>query len=43
MNKYLAFSFGLLAFGSLPVSAQRLLSLDSCRAMALQNNKELSK
>ena len=42
MNKYLAFSFGLLAFGSLPVSAQRLLSLDSCRAMALQNNKELS-
>ena len=42
MNKYLAFSFGLLAFGSLPVSAHRLLSLDSCRAMALQNNKELS-
>ena len=42
MNKYLAFSFGFLAFGSLPVSAQRLLSLDSCRAMALQNNKELS-
>ena len=42
MNKYLAFSFGLLAFGSLPASAQRLLSLDSCRAMALNNNKELS-
>ena len=42
MNKYLAFSFGLLAFGSLPVSAQQLLSLDSCRAMALNNNKELS-
>lgn len=42
MNKYLAFSFGLLTLGILPAGAQRLLSLDSCRAMALRNNKELS-
>ena len=42
MNKYLAFSFCLLALGSLPAGAQQLLSLDSCRAMALRNNKELS-
>ena len=41
MNKYLAFGFWLLAFGSLPAGAQQLLSLDSCRAMALRNNKEL--
>ena len=41
MNKYLAFSFWLLALGSLPAGAQQLLSLDSCRAMALRNNKEL--
>ena len=41
MNKYLAFGFWLLAFGSLPACAQQLLSLDSCRAMALRNNKEL--
>ena len=26
----------------MPVSAQRLLSLDSCRAMALRNNKQMS-
>ena len=44
MNKSLAFSFWLLALGSLPVAAQgqRLLTLDSCRAMALRNNKQLS-
>ena len=41
MNKNLAFSFWLLALGSLPAGAQQLLSLDSCRAMALRNNKEL--
>ena len=33
----------LLAGGAcLPVGAQQLLSLDSCRAMALRNNKQLS-
>lgn len=42
MKKYLAFGFCLLAFGSTPVAAQQLLSLDSCRAMALRNNKQMS-
>ena len=42
MNKYLAFSVWLLTLGCLPAGAQQLLSLDSCRAMALRNNKELS-
>ena len=42
MNKYLAFSLWLLALGCLPVGAQRLLTLDSCRAMALRSNKQLS-
>ena len=42
MNKNLAFSFWFLALGCLPADAQQLLSLDSCRAMALRNNKELS-
>ena len=42
MRRGLAFSFWLLAFGFLPVEAQRLLTLDSCRAMALRNNKQLS-
>jgi len=37
-----AISFWLLALGSLPAGAQRLLTIDSCRAMALRNNKELS-
>ncbi|MBR1687728.1 MAG: TolC family protein [Prevotella sp.] len=32
----------LLAGGMLPVAAQRLLSLDSCRALALRNNKQLA-
>ena len=41
MKKYLAFGFGLLAFGCLPAAAQQLLSLDSCRAMALRNNKQM--
>lgn len=30
-----------LIFVALPVGAQRMLSLDSCRAMALRNNKQL--
>ena len=42
MNKVLAISFWLLAFGIHPVEAQRVLSLDSCRAMALRNNKQMS-
>ena len=33
--------FWLLAFGFLPAGAQRVLSLDSCRQMALRNNKQL--
>ena len=37
-----AISFWLLALGGLPASAQRLLTLDSCRMMALRNNKQLS-
>lgn len=32
----------LLAGAAAPISAQRLLTLDSCRAMALRNNKQLS-
>ena len=42
MQKYLAFSLWLLAVGTMPIGAQRVLSLDSCRAMALRNNKQLS-
>ena len=41
MNKKIAFGFWLLAFGFLPAGAQRVLSLDSCRQMALRNNKQL--
>lgn len=37
-----AFGLWLLASGCLPVGAQRLLTLDSCRAMALRNNKQMS-
>lgn len=40
MKKHLAFSVWLLAFG-LPLGAQQLLTLDSCRAMALRNNKQM--
>ncbi len=40
MKKQLLFS--LLACVALPVGAQKILSLDSCRAMALRNNKQLS-
>ena len=42
MNKLLAVGFWLLAVGISPVEAQRVLSLDSCRAMALRNNKQMS-
>ena len=40
MNKKLVIF--LLTYVTLPVGAQRLLTLDSCRAMALRNNKQLS-
>ena len=42
MNKLIAICLGLLAVGIHPVEAQRVLSLDSCRAMALRNNKQMS-
>jgi outer membrane protein TolC len=42
MNRKIAFGFWLMAFGFLPAGAQRVLSLDSCRQMALRNNKQLS-
>jgi outer membrane protein TolC len=42
MKKILAFGFWLLAFGVHTATAQRMLNLDSCRAMALRNNKQLS-
>ena len=42
MKRFLAYGSLLMAMGCLPVEAQRLLTLDSCRAMALRNNKQLS-
>ena len=39
MNRFVGFV--LLVGTALPVGAQRLLTLDSCRAMALRNNKEM--
>ena len=39
MSKKLVFS--LLVWVTLPVGAQQMLTLDSCRAMALRNNKQL--
>ena len=41
MNKRIAFGFWLLAFGFLTAGVQRVLTLDSCRQMALSNNKQL--
>lgn len=42
MRKVLSIGCWLLAVSCLPVGAQRLLTLDSCRVMALRNNKQLS-
>ena len=42
MKKVITIISGLMTFGLLSMSAQRVLSLDSCRAMALRNNKQLS-
>ena len=39
MNRFVGFV--LFVGAVMPVSAQRLLSLDSCRAMALRNNKQV--
>ena len=41
MNKKIVLGLWLLALGFLPAGAQRVLSLDSCRQMALLNNKQL--
>ena len=40
MNRFVAFSILMTAVA--PACAQQLLTLDSCRALALRNNKELS-
>ena len=42
MKRFLAYGSLLMAIGCLPAEAQRLLPLDSCRALALRNNKQLS-
>ncbi len=39
MKKF--FCFICLAYLSFPMAAQEVLSLDSCRALAISNNKEL--
>ena len=41
MKRIFIFGFLLLALGHEAVEAQQLLSLDSCRAMALRNNKQM--
>ena len=41
MKNSIVLGFWLLAFGALPANAQQILSLDSCRAMALRNNKQM--
>ncbi|MCR5271213.1 MAG: TolC family protein [Prevotella sp.] len=42
MNKRLALGLCLLTLGAAAADAQQLLSLDSCRAMALRNNKQMN-
>ncbi len=42
MNRSIALSLGFLAIGCFTAEAQRLLTLDSCRVLALHNNKQLS-
>ena len=41
MQNGLRWMGGLLCMMVIPMTAQRVLSLDSCRQMALQNNKQL--
>jgi len=38
----IAFTLAIILCTSLPAGAQRVLSLDSCRALALRNNKQLN-
>ena len=40
-NEKMFFCFICLAYLSFPMKAQEALSLDSCRALAISNNKEL--
>ena len=42
MNRSMFLVIGVLLTICLPASAQRILSLDSCRALALRNNKQLN-
>ena len=42
MRKRLALGLCLVAMGTATANAQQLLSLDSCRAMALRNNKQMN-
>ena len=42
MKKRLALGLCLLTLGAATAGAQQLLSLDSCRAMALRNNKQMN-
>lgn len=41
MKKYIAFGLLLFAVGIQNIGAQQMLCLDSCRAMALRNNKQM--
>ena len=42
MKKCFIIGTCLMAMGTVPMAGQRLLSLDSCRAMALRSNKQMS-
>ena len=42
MKKFISFGLLLLAVGIQDIGAQQLLCLDSCRAMALRNNKQMT-
>ncbi len=42
MRKFLFAAIGMLLLAWVPTAAQRMLSLDSCRALALRNNKQLN-
>ena len=42
MKKFISFGLLLIAVGIQDIGAQQLLCLDSCRAMALRNNKQMT-
>ena len=42
MKKCFIIGACLMAMGTVPMAGQRLLSLDSCRAMAMRSNKQMS-